>query len=62
MAASGPALMLLWEKLSPSHVHKGGFASIMRLSCTIGAGAGFLYFYENSIRTKTSTTSHLSSS
>lgn len=49
MAAFGPALMLLWEKLSPSHVSKGSFASIMRLSCTIGAGAGFLYFYENSI-------------
>ncbi len=60
MAAFGPALMLLWEKLSPSHVHKGGFASVMRLSCTIGAGAGFLYFYENSICTTTSTAPYLS--
>ena len=41
--------MLLWEKLSPSHVPKGGFASTMRLSCAIGATAGFLYFYECSI-------------
>ncbi|CAF9933819.1 hypothetical protein IMSHALPRED_009489 [Imshaugia aleurites] len=49
LAAFGPAMMLLWEKISPSHVHKGGFASVMRLSCTIGAGAGFLYFYESSI-------------
>ena len=62
MAAFGPALMLLWEKLSPSYVSKGSFASIMRLSCTIGAGAGFLYFYENSICTITSTTSSPSSS
>ena len=62
MAAFGPVTMLLWEKISPSHVSKGGFASIMRLSCVIGAGAGFLYFYENSICTMTATTSRTSSS
>lgn len=42
--------MLLWERIAPSHVAKGGFASVMRLSCTIGAGAGFIYFYTCSIR------------
>lgn len=67
MAAFGPATMLLWEKISPSHVSKGSFASVMRLSYFIGAGAGFLYFYENSICTMTpiifrpSSSSHLGS-
>lgn len=50
-AAFGPALMLFWERISPSYVAKGGFASVMRLSCAIGAGAGFLYLYESSICT-----------
>lgn len=50
MAAFGPSLMLLWERVAPSHVGKGGFAPIMRLSGVIGIGAGFLYFYQNSIR------------
>ncbi|KAL2038713.1 hypothetical protein N7G274_008471 [Stereocaulon virgatum] len=49
-AAFGPGLMLLWEKISPSHVSKSSFASVMRLSYTIGAGAGFLYFYTLSIQ------------
>ncbi|MCJ1460033.1 hypothetical protein MMC28_010412 [Mycoblastus sanguinarius] len=48
-AAFGPGLMLLWERIAPSHVHKGGFASIMRLTGAIGAGAGFLIFYNCSI-------------
>ncbi|KAK4693642.1 hypothetical protein P7C71_g3801, partial [Lecanoromycetidae sp. Uapishka_2] len=48
--AFGPGLMLLWERIAPSHVAKGGFASVMRLSCTIGAGAGFIYFYTCSIQ------------
>ena len=47
--AFGPSLMLLWERIAPSHVHKGGFASVMRLSGVISAGAGFLYFYNCSI-------------
>ena len=51
MAVLGPGMMLLWEKIAPSYVRKGGFASVMRLSCTIGAGFGFLYFYTCSIRT-----------
>ena len=45
--------MLLWEQVAPSHVGKGGFAPIMRLSGIIGAGAGFLVFYQNSICTAT---------
>ena len=47
--ASGPGLMLLMEKISPSLVGKGGFAPIMRLSGAIGLGAGFVMFYQRSI-------------
>ena len=49
-AAAGPALMLTWEKFAPSYVGKGGFAPIMRLTGVIGLGAGFLTFYQRSIR------------
>lgn len=49
-AAAGPSLMLLWEKIAPSHVGKGGFAPIMRLTGVISVGAGFLMFYQRSIR------------
>lgn len=41
--------MLVWEKIAPSYVGKGGFAPIMRLTGAIGAGAGFLMFYSRSI-------------
>jgi hypothetical protein len=50
-AAAGPALMVFWEKISPSHVGKGGFAPIMRLAGAVGLGAGFLVFYQSSICT-----------
>lgn len=50
MATLGPGMMLLWERIAPSYVQKGGFASVMRLSCTVGAGFGFLWFYTCSIR------------
>ena len=49
-AAAGPALMLLWERVAPSHVGKGGFASIMRLTGLVGLGGGFGLFYSRSIR------------
>ncbi|KAL8897909.1 MAG: hypothetical protein Q9207_006963 [Kuettlingeria erythrocarpa] len=48
-AAAGPALMLLWERLSPSYMGKGGFAPIMRLTGVIGLTGGFLQFYSRSI-------------
>ena len=50
MAAMGPATMLLWERVAPSYVKKGGFASVMRLSGAIGVCFGFLWFYTCSIR------------
>lgn len=43
-------MMLFWERVSPSYVQKGGFASVMRLAGTIGAGFGFFYFYTCSVR------------
>jgi len=47
--------MLYWEQVSPSHVGKGGFAPIMRLAGVLGVGAGFLLFYQRSLRTFIST-------
>ncbi|MCJ1425443.1 hypothetical protein MMC29_003342 [Sticta canariensis] len=47
--AAGPALMLVWERIAPSMVGKGGFAPIMRLTTGISAFAGFLMLYERSI-------------
>ncbi|MCJ1251778.1 hypothetical protein MMC30_009016 [Trapelia coarctata] len=44
----GPGMMLLWNQISPSHVGKGGFASIMRLSGAIGVVAAFIYTTERS--------------
>ncbi|MCJ1355297.1 MAG: hypothetical protein MMC33_005288 [Icmadophila ericetorum] len=40
--AFGPATMLLWERISPSYVGRGGFAPIMRLSVWLGISGGFL--------------------
>lgn len=48
-AVAGPGLMVLWEKIAPSYAGKGAFAPIMRLSGVIGAGAGFMIFYQRSI-------------
>ena len=49
MFAAGPALMLWWERISPSEVTKPGFASVMRLSAFTSAAAGFYLFYSRSI-------------
>ncbi|KAF2738139.1 NADH-ubiquinone oxidoreductase-like protein 21 kDa subunit, partial [Polyplosphaeria fusca] len=43
-----PALMLYWEKVSPSFVGKGGFAPIMRLSFAIGVTGAVLSTYSRS--------------
>ncbi|MCJ1254571.1 hypothetical protein MMC24_002386 [Lignoscripta atroalba] len=48
VTAFGPALMLLWEQIAPSHVGRGGFAPIMRLTTAISATGGFLYLCERS--------------
>ncbi|SLM40352.1 NADH-ubiquinone oxidoreductase, 21kDa subunit, N-terminal [Lasallia pustulata] len=47
--AFGPGLMLLWERIAPSYVGRGGFAPIMRLTCVISAAAAFIKFYNRSI-------------
>jgi len=41
--------MLFWERISPSEVGRGGFASIMRLSGTLGVISGFYLLYSRSI-------------
>lgn len=43
--------MLLWERVAPSFVGKGGFAPLLRLSGFVGAAGGFFIFYQRSIRT-----------
>lgn len=49
-ATFAPAIMLYWERVSPSHVGRGGFAPVMRLASAIGVGAGFLFLYQRSTR------------
>jgi hypothetical protein len=51
IGAISPALMLYWERVSPSFVGKGGFAPVMRLSFAIGATGAFLSAYARSSRT-----------
>jgi len=50
MAAIPPGLMFYWEQVSPSHVGKGGLAPVMRLAGALGGIAGFLLFYQRSLR------------
>ncbi|KAI9830441.1 MAG: hypothetical protein M1819_005693 [Sarea resinae] len=47
-ATFGPGLMLLWERIAPSYVGRGGFAPIMRLTTGVSACAGFLLFFQRS--------------
>ncbi|KAL1311293.1 hypothetical protein AAFC00_001477 [Neodothiora populina] len=44
-----PASMLLMERVSPTNVGKGGFASAMRLSGGVGLAAAFFMTYSRSI-------------
>ncbi|KAF2244239.1 hypothetical protein BU26DRAFT_542941 [Trematosphaeria pertusa] len=48
VGAVSPALMLYWEKVSPSFVGKGGFAPIMRLSAAVGVTGAFIFAYSRS--------------
>lgn len=50
MSAIPPGLLFYWEQVSPSHVGKGGFAPVMRLAGALGGVAGFLLFYQRSLR------------
>ncbi|KAF2843142.1 NADH-ubiquinone oxidoreductase 21 kDa subunit [Patellaria atrata CBS 101060] len=49
VAALGPSIFGLMERISPSYVGKGGFPPVMRLNVAIGAVGGFLYVYSRSI-------------
>jgi hypothetical protein len=50
VAVANPAAFYLIEKVSPSHVGRGGFAPGMRLIIGLGLGAGFLVSYSRSYR------------
>lgn len=50
VAAAGPGLMYTWERVAPSYVGKGGFASAMRLNAVVGLIGGFGFLYARSIR------------
>ncbi|KAF2016248.1 NADH-ubiquinone oxidoreductase-like protein 21 kDa subunit [Aaosphaeria arxii CBS 175.79] len=43
VGALSPALMLYWERVSPSFVGKGGFPPILRLSGAIGLTGMFMF-------------------
>lgn len=45
VGALSPALMMYWEKVSPSFVGKGGFAPVMRMSVAAGITGGFIFAY-----------------
>lgn len=44
-------MLYAMEKFSPSHVGRGGFARVMRLTGVVGLFGGFLAFYNRSIST-----------
>ncbi|PVI06176.1 NADH-ubiquinone oxidoreductase-like protein 21 kDa subunit [Periconia macrospinosa] len=48
VGAISPALMMYWEKVSPSFVGKGGFAPVMRFSGVIGLSGAFIFVYSRS--------------
>jgi hypothetical protein len=54
VAAANPLALYIMEKVSPSHVGRGGFAPGMRLVIGLGLGAGFLVSYSLSYRTSPS--------
>lgn len=51
MLALGPSALLLMERVSPSYVGRGGFASIMRLNIAIAGVAAFIIPYQRSLCT-----------
>ncbi|KAF2000104.1 NADH-ubiquinone oxidoreductase-like protein 21 kDa subunit [Amniculicola lignicola CBS 123094] len=48
LGSISPALMLYWEKVSPSFVGRGGFAPIMRASGAVGVTAMVVSVYSRS--------------
>lgn len=48
MAAASPLSFWLMERVSPSHVGKGGFAPVMRLATAIGLVGGLHILYQRS--------------
>ena len=50
MATVSPLTFWVMERVSPSHVGKGGFAPLMRLATAIGLVGGLHVFYQRSCR------------
>ncbi|KAL5120658.1 hypothetical protein ACEQ8H_001406 [Pleosporales sp. CAS-2024a] len=48
VGALSPGLLLLWERVSPSFVGKGGFAPVLRLSGAVGLSGMFVFAYSRS--------------
>jgi len=49
-AAVSPIAFWVMERVSPSHVGRGGFAPVMRLATAIGLIGGLHLFYQRSAR------------
>ncbi|PYH47271.1 putative NADH-ubiquinone oxidoreductase 21 kDa subunit [Aspergillus saccharolyticus JOP 1030-1] len=48
LAAASPIAFWIMERVSPSHVGRGGFAPVMRLATAIGLVGGLHIFYQRS--------------
>lgn len=48
MAAASPLAFWVMERVSPSHVGRGGFAPVMRLATAIGLIGGLHVVYQRS--------------
>lgn len=49
-AAVSPIAFWVMERVSPSHVGRGGFSPVMRLATAIGLIGGLHVFYQRSCR------------
>ena len=48
MAAASPLTFWMMERVSPSHVGRGGFAPVMRLATAVGLIGGLHILYQRS--------------
>ena len=58
MAAASPLSFWVMERVSPSHVGRGGFAPVMRLATAIGLVGGLHILYQRSCSMSISMTPH----
>lgn len=53
MASAAPISFWVMERVSPSHVGRGGFAPVMRLATAVGLLGGLHVLYQRSCRKTT---------